>query len=135
MSALADDAVFAAVEAADARLAGELHWDRQGPAHALPYAVLTSLPAMVESADTAGSMLENCGYRFQVFAARRSTAREILEAVEAATIWQPLGFAGFVECRKRTDDCFEEPERDENGDPVFQGLLDLTVVVDREPGT
>lgn len=135
MSAAVDAAVFAAVEAADARLAGELHFDRQEPDHAMPYGVLTALPAMVESADTSGSMLEDCGYRFQVFALLRSEAREIVEAVEGAMVWEPVAVAGFVEVRKRASDCFEEPERDADGNPVFQGLLDLSVVVDRQPGT
>ncbi|HPM84093.1 MAG TPA: DUF3168 domain-containing protein [Candidatus Anammoximicrobium sp.] len=115
---------------------GGIHWGLAPANASMPYIVLRAVPAIAPEVDTGVEAVEQRGVRVSAFATGMATAASLLEAVEQLFVGQPLSLdtGRCMAAEKSADDLQLDPDRAEDGEEVWQGILDLAFMVQRQPG-
>jgi len=103
----------------------------------------TAMPYLVYSAPGAGGaaeyntgrqQIEELTTRLQVWANSPDTAAEIIERAEARILGREdgLGFTS-MNVRKIGADCFQEPDRDADGNEVWQAVIVIELMIHWNP--
>ena len=131
-----DEAVFDRMTGLAGLEDDRVWWDLAFGDPALPFAVLRAMPSIPPEYDSGNHGLEERTIRVGVYAAPREAARELLRTVEAAFVMQALEMTrgSVAHCLKGSDDCFLDPDRDEDAELVWHGVIDLMFLVLRAPG-
>ena len=118
------------------KLAGGIHWGRAKETSPLPYIVVTGLPSLSLVVSTSEQGIENRGVRFSVFAKTAQTCYEILASIEKLFVGRVLVLTSgkCMDCVKGSDDCSIDPDKTEEGEDVWHGVLDIDFTVQRGPG-
>lgn len=84
--------------------------------------------------NTGPEQIEQPGLRFQAFAPSDMQAARVIRRVEALMAAAfPMPDGRIMIARKRADDLFEEPDRNTDGQVVWQGVLDVEYTIHRNP--
>jgi len=117
---------------------GGVHWGMAPADAAMPYLVLKAAPSIAPQVNTGSDGIEQRTVRFQAYAVSMAVAGRLIEILEAEFVDNgnlPVLDSGRVmEAEKSADDLQLDPDRDEDGSEVWQGLLDIEFTVQREPG-
>ena len=131
-----DEAVYDRMTGLASFEADRVWWDLAFGDPGLPLAVLRAMPSIPPEYDSSNLGVEERTIRVSVYAATRDRVRELLREVEAAFVMQALALSSgsVVHCLKGSDDCFLDPDRDEDAALVWHGVIDLVFSVCRTPG-
>ena len=117
----------------------ELHWGRApSPAPDLPYAVMDPLNGVVAEYDSEHTATENVTLRLHVWGNELDAVRAKMLAIEKATLFHEGEISEpnvkVLSVTKSADELMLDPDRDAQGDEVWHGVIDFTLLVARTPG-
>ena len=110
--------------------------DVGGTPRPMPYGSIYGLPEGEPDYDTEGVQTEPLGIRFSIFGTSEMELRALVGKLEAAFVLQSLDLTAgaMLQCTKAGADVSEDPDRAEDGEEVWQAILDLEFLVERTPG-
>lgn len=115
---------------------GGVHWGMAPAGASMPYLVLKAVPSIAPQVNTGSDGIEQRAVRFQAYAASMAVAGGIIETIEGELVNAEivLDSGRVLAAEKSADDLQLDPDRDEDGSEVWQGLLDIEFTVQRQPG-
>lgn len=113
-------------------------WRDQAPGKTpLPYVTFDSPSAGEPDGDTGTAIAENVVVRLHAWANEDAQVDRMLDALEAEFLGNGIAASGGAVLevnRGSREDAYLDPDRDEQGEEVWHGVIDFTILTDREPG-
>jgi hypothetical protein len=123
-----------------AGIAPDIHLGRApSPAPELPYVVMDPLAGTVLEYDSAHVGTEELRLRFHVWGTDRDRVRTMMLALESGFVFHEGDLSDadtkVLSVTKGADELMLDPDRDAEGDELWHGVIDLLLLVARNPGS
>ena len=114
---------------------GGIHTGRAPDTAAMPYLVLSRLGSFRPDYYTSDHQVETVTMRFQTWSWSAETAISTTERIEKLfrTTWPSLDDGTVIFVAKESDGLELDPDPDDSGNDVWQGIIDMTFLVQRDP--
>jgi len=114
---------------------GGIHTGRAPDTATMPYLILSRLSGFRPEYYTSDHQVEQVTMRFQTWSHVAETVLNATERVEKLfrTTWPSLDDGTVIYVSKESDGLELDPDPDDSGNDVWQGIIDMTFLVQRDP--